>query len=90
MVYELVASELTAARQAYEEEVLSIEEAMVASGYTRAHLHELLREGKITLRRCDLPRRPGHGVAMAKLQVEGDGGRLVDLLAARRRAKGRR
>ena len=53
-------------------EPISLEEAEVESGYTRAHLRRLLREGSIpnagtrsnpTVLRMHLPKKPGFGVA---------------------------
>ena len=61
-LYELVANELDAKRRTSAHETVSMGEAMEITGYSRASLWRLLKAGTITLRRCDLPRRPGHGV----------------------------
>ena len=53
-------------------EPISLEAAEVESGYTRAHLRRLLREGSLpnagtksspTILRMHLPKKPGFGVA---------------------------
>lgn len=65
--YELCSSELEAALGAKEGELLDLQEAAKASGYSPDHLGRLLREGKIPnagrrhaprIRRGDLPKRP--------------------------------
>ena len=51
------------------DEGLTIDEASIESGYTRSHLRRLGREGKVTIeddgtvRRCNLPKKPGATVA---------------------------
>jgi len=65
--YELCSSELEAALDAREDELLDLQEAAKASGYSPDRLGRLLREGKIPnagrrhaprIRRGDLPKRP--------------------------------
>lgn len=60
-----------------EMEALTLETAEPESGYTRGHLRRLIAEGKIPnhgteedprILRRDLPRKPGYGVANARLQ----------------------
>ena len=52
----------------HDEEALTITEAVIESGYTRAHLMKLHRDGKMpmerdgTVLRRYMPRKPGHGV----------------------------
>ena len=52
----------------HEEEALTITEASAESGYTRAHLLKLHRDGKMpmeadgTVLRRHIPRKPGRGV----------------------------
>ena len=52
----------------HDEEALTITEAVIESGYTRAHLMKLHRDGKMpmerdgTVLRRHMPRKPGHGV----------------------------
>ena len=52
----------------HEDGTLTIAEAVIESGYTRAHLLKMHREGKMpiapdgTVLRRYMPRKPGHGV----------------------------
>lgn len=65
--YELCSTELEEALCAGEDELLDLQEAAKASGYSADHLGRLLREGRIPnagrrhaprIRRGDLPKRP--------------------------------
>jgi hypothetical protein len=58
--YELVARELEAKQHIHLDEVLTLAEAALETGYSITQLRRLVRSGEITLRRGDLPRRPGH------------------------------
>ena len=59
---ELHANDLEAKRATYLGEELSIAQAAAESGFSERQLKRLRTAGVITLRRGDLPRRPGHGV----------------------------
>ena len=56
------------ALEGHEGEALTITEAVTESGYTRAHLRKMHRDGKMpmepdgTVLRRHVPRKPGHGV----------------------------
>lgn len=65
------ADELEAAAQTLHFENVTLEEAAEAGGYSYSHLQHLVAEGTIPnvgrkgdprIRRCDIPRKPGHGV----------------------------
>ena len=58
-------------------EPLTLEAAVLESGYTRSHLHRMLREGTVPnsgadadprILRMHLPRKPGHGVDVLSVQ----------------------
>ena len=66
--YRTAAADLSAARRALADEVLTLDEAAEASGYSKDHLERLIRDGKIPnagrlhaprIRRHDVPRRVG-------------------------------
>jgi len=69
-VLEQVANELETRVEAWATQDLSVAEAAIESGYSEDHLRELVRkgrlpdtrpvgsEGRILIRRCDLPRKP--------------------------------
>ena len=68
LAFEHTAAELDAALRLAADELLTLEAAAQASGYTAEHLGRLVREGKIAnagrpnaprLRRGDLPLKPG-------------------------------
>ena len=72
------AAELEQALREADLEPLTLAEAAAECGYSRSHLRRLIRQGRlphtiadgeIRVLRCNLPRKPGHGVAPARLRV---------------------
>lgn len=72
-----VAGELEFSWQSWWTEPLNITQAASTSGYTAAHLREMVRKGEvqhaspeagpITIRRCDLPRKPGSLAGLGRM-----------------------
>ena len=69
-VWELAADELDAFMTAWHLEELDLEAAAAESGYTRSAIEKMLRRGDLanagqkgrpSVRRCDLPCKPGSG-----------------------------
>lgn len=78
---ESAADDLEQAWKAWRQELLTVEQAASASGYSEAHIRRLLREGKIPnageehhprVRRADLPKKPGSGTQVA-VAIDDDG-----------------
>jgi len=76
--FEAAAEELERALATADLEPLTLAEAAAECGYSRSHLRRLIRQGRlphtiadgeIRVLRCNLPRKPGHGVAAARLRV---------------------
>lgn len=82
-----IADELEAKRLAWLAEEVSLQEAELITGYSAAQLRRLQRDGKLTLRRGELPRRPGCGTSARPTVASGGdgGGSLVDDILRRRR-----
>ena len=59
---EVIIDEILARRSTFLGEELTLRDAARESGFSEKHLSRLAKAGVITLRRGDLPRRPGHGV----------------------------
>lgn len=55
--------------EAHQSEALSTAQAAEESGYTPQAIRMLRRQGRISERRADLPRKPGHGVARGPQRV---------------------
>jgi hypothetical protein len=69
-IYARVAKELEDAVTTYEEKELSMAEAMAFSGYSDDALRNMTNDGRVPdLRRKNLPRKPGHGVAEPELRI---------------------
>ena len=69
---ERLADELERAAGADQSVTVDLSTAAELSGFTRAHLRRLIRDGKLAttsdgarVRACDLPRKPGHTLAQA-------------------------
>lgn len=89
-VWEKAASELEVVLRDSGLEPLSLDEAEAESGYSRAHLRRLLRQGVIQnagteshplILRSQLPRKPGCGTFGPRLSVAGSGvqaARVID------------
>ncbi len=86
--YELVARELEARRTVHLDAILTVHEAADETGYSQTQLRRLVRTGEITLRRGDLPRRPGKGADRPRSANEGD--TLADEVLRLRRGSHRR
>jgi hypothetical protein len=85
---EVHAEELEARRATYLGEELTPSVAAKESGFSTKHLRRLEIAGVITLRRGDLPRRPGHEVQRAP-RVSSTIPNIADkVIAARARAAG--
>jgi hypothetical protein len=72
IAYEKCAETIEKWWEVFQHEPLTLAQAVAESGYTRGHLKRLLSSGTITnsgsegepsILRCDLPKKPGHGVA---------------------------
>lgn len=80
--------------EATDMEPLTLDVAEVESGYTRAHLRRMLREGTVPnvgtdqeprIRRIHLPRKPGHGTstfAHSRRQMPSSASQVVRAVAA--------
>ena len=73
------AEELEAAMDAAHLEALTLDEAAELGGYSYSHLQHLVADGEIRnvgskgsprIRRCDVPRKPGHGQDGATSKAE--------------------
>jgi hypothetical protein len=51
----------------FEQQELTTAEIVELTGYSDVQIRRMLRDGTITRRRGDLPRKPGHGVARPRL-----------------------
>lgn len=69
-LYRRIAEELEAAMASQRLQAVSLEEAANMGGYSYSHLQHLVADGEIPnvgeegaprIRRCDVPRKPGHG-----------------------------
>jgi hypothetical protein len=87
---EVHADELEALRATYLGEELSPGAAAKESGFSTKHLRRLELAGVITLRRGDLPRRPGHEVQRAARVASTIPSIADKVIAARARASGAR
>lgn len=82
-----IADEVETAFDAYQNERLSTSQAAAESGYSRNQIRLLRINGVISDRRCDLPRKPGHGVVKQKPQLTRDAAADLadDVISAHRR-----
>jgi hypothetical protein len=87
---EVHADELEARRATYLGEELSPGAAARESGFSTKHLRRLEGAGVITLRRGDLPRRPGHEVQRSPRSLTTVPNIADKVIAARARASGAR
>lgn len=86
------AAELERAAADYGAELLGLRDAAAESGYSADHLGRLVRDGALPnagkpnaprIRRCDLPRRPGHGCQPGLVASDGHALRSMKALMAR-------
>lgn len=87
VAWERAAALVEEALTAHLNEPLTMEEAVIESGYTRSHLRRLSREGKMpiepdgTVVRRHLPKKPGSSVARAPLEVSSSRKQLAQAVA---------
>jgi hypothetical protein len=65
--YLFVADQLADHKASFEQQELTTAEIVELTGYSDVQIRRMLRDGTITRRRGDLPRKPGHGVARPRL-----------------------
>jgi len=89
LTYEKVANEMSNALDAWENSDLTMEQAVEYSGYTATGIRLLVRQGRATLRRRDLPRKPHAAPALALERGETPRARpsLADDIVTRRRRR---
>jgi len=89
-VYARVADELETRMRAWELEEVTLREAHAITGFSESQLRRLLADGKTTLRRGDLPRKPGHGVRRAPRLTGASPSLAEDILTGQTQARTRR